>query len=109
LLFASVKVLFSILLILLEAEARFEREEETPPFCDFCPFAAKKIVILSKTNVMINLFAKTSFSLSKKKQTISPIFWPKFKKNHTIGPWAEFDLNFGGAPKICFFLFVLPN
>jgi hypothetical protein len=100
LLFASVKVLFSILLILLEAEARFEREEETPPFCDFCPFAAKKIVILSKTNVMINLFAKTSFS---------PIFWPKFKKNHTIGPWAEFDLNFGGAPKICFFLFVLPN
>jgi GH18 family chitinase len=37
-------------------------------FCDFCQFSAKKLAFFSKTNVMITIFAKTSSSLSKKRQ-----------------------------------------
>jgi hypothetical protein len=36
--------------------------------CDFCQFSAKKLAFFSKTNVMITFFAKTSSSLSKKRQ-----------------------------------------
>jgi hypothetical protein len=34
----------------------------------FCQFSAKKLAFFSKTNVMITIFAKTSISLSKKRQ-----------------------------------------
>jgi hypothetical protein len=37
-------------------------------FCDFRQFLAKKLPFFSKTNVMIKIFAKTSSSLSKKRQ-----------------------------------------
>jgi hypothetical protein len=37
-------------------------------FCDFCQLTAKKLAFLSKTNVMINFFEKTSSHLSKKRQ-----------------------------------------
>jgi hypothetical protein len=37
-------------------------------FCDFRQFSAKKLAFFSKTNVMIKIFAKTSSSLSKKRQ-----------------------------------------
>jgi hypothetical protein len=37
-------------------------------FCDFCLFSAKKLAFFSKANVMISIFAKTSSSLSKKRQ-----------------------------------------
>jgi hypothetical protein len=34
-------------------------------FCDFWQFSAKKLAFLSKTKVIITIFAKTSSSLSK--------------------------------------------
>jgi hypothetical protein len=37
-------------------------------FCDFRQFSAKKLAFFSKTNVVIKIFAKTSSSLSKKRQ-----------------------------------------
>jgi hypothetical protein len=37
-------------------------------FCDFRQFSAKKLAFFSKTNVMVKIFAKTSSSLSKKRQ-----------------------------------------
>jgi hypothetical protein len=37
-------------------------------FCDFYPFSAKKLAFFSKTNVMITIFAKTSFVLRQKRQ-----------------------------------------
>jgi hypothetical protein len=37
-------------------------------FCDFCQFSAKKLAFFSKTNVMKTISAKTSSSLSKKRQ-----------------------------------------
>jgi hypothetical protein len=37
-------------------------------FCDFYPFSAKKLAFFSKTNVMITIFAKTSFVLHQKRQ-----------------------------------------
>jgi hypothetical protein len=37
-------------------------------FCDFRQFSAKKLAFFSKTNVMIEIFAKTSSSLTKKRQ-----------------------------------------
>jgi hypothetical protein len=55
-------------------------------FCDFCQFSAKKLAFFSKTNVMITIFAKTSSSLSKKRQLFRKIFWRKYFKNHNIGP-----------------------
>jgi hypothetical protein len=37
-------------------------------FCDFCQFSANKLAFFSKTNVMKTISAKTSSSLSKKRQ-----------------------------------------
>jgi hypothetical protein len=37
-------------------------------FCDFSQFSAKKLAFFSKTNVMITIFAKTSFVLRQKRQ-----------------------------------------
>jgi hypothetical protein len=37
-------------------------------FCYVCQFSLKKLAFFSKTNVMITIFAKTSSSLSKKRQ-----------------------------------------
>jgi hypothetical protein len=37
-------------------------------FCDFRPFSAKKLAFFSKTNVMIKIFAKTSFVWNQKRQ-----------------------------------------
>jgi hypothetical protein len=42
--------------------------------CDFCQFSAKKLAFFSKTNVMITIFAKTSSSLSKKRQYLANFF-----------------------------------
>jgi hypothetical protein len=54
-------------------------------FCDFCQISAKKLAFFSKTNVMITIFAKTSFVLSQKRQSFPEFFGEK--KNHNIGPW----------------------
>jgi hypothetical protein len=43
-------------------------------FCDFRQFSAKKLAFFSKTNVIIKIFAKTSSSLSKKRQYFRYIF-----------------------------------
>jgi hypothetical protein len=43
-------------------------------FCDFRQFSAKKLAFFSKTNVMIIIFAKTSSSLSKKRQFFAKFF-----------------------------------
>jgi hypothetical protein len=53
----------------------------------FCQFSAKKLAFFSKTNVMITIFAKTSISLSKKRQFFRQIFRRKYFHNHNIGPW----------------------
>jgi hypothetical protein len=45
-------------------------------------FRRKKLAFSSKTNVMVNLFAKTSRSLSKKRHFFA-IFWRKYFINHT--------------------------
>jgi hypothetical protein len=37
-------------------------------FCDFCQISSKKLAFFSKTNVMITIFAKSSFGLSQKRQ-----------------------------------------
>jgi hypothetical protein len=37
-------------------------------FCDFYQFSAKQVAFFSKTNVIITIFAKTSFVLSQKRQ-----------------------------------------
>jgi hypothetical protein len=38
---------------------------------------------------MIKIFAKTSSSLSKKRQYFCQIFRRKYFKNHNIGPWQQ--------------------
>jgi hypothetical protein len=53
------------------------------------------MAFFSKTNVMITIFAKPSFDLSKKRQYFRQIFRRKYFKNHSIGPSIEvlpFDL-----------------
>jgi hypothetical protein len=55
-------------------------------FCDFCQISAKKLEFFSKTNVMITIFAKTSFVLSQKRQFFRWIFRRKVLQNHNIGP-----------------------
>jgi hypothetical protein len=42
--------------------------------CDFRQFSAKKLAFFTKTNVMITIFAKTSSSLSKKRQFFAKFF-----------------------------------
>jgi hypothetical protein len=44
---------------------------------DFYPFSAKKLAFFSKTNVMIAIFAKTSFVLRQKRQFFSLKFSAK--------------------------------
>jgi hypothetical protein len=46
-------------------------------FCDFCQFSAKKMAFVSKTNVMITIFAKTNGSLSIKRKKFSLNFSAK--------------------------------
>jgi hypothetical protein len=42
-----------------------------------------------KSNVVINFFAKSSRSLSKKRQYFCQIFRQKYFQNHNIGPWSK--------------------
>jgi hypothetical protein len=44
------------------------------------------LAFFSKTNVMIKIFAKTSFVWNQKRQFFRWIFWRKFLKHHNIGP-----------------------
>jgi hypothetical protein len=37
-------------------------------FCNFYPFLAEKLAFFSQTNVVITIFAKTSFVLRQKRQ-----------------------------------------
>jgi hypothetical protein len=53
-------------------------------FCDFCQFSAKKLAFFSKTNDMITIFAKSSSSLSEKRQYFLQYFGEIFLNN--IGP-----------------------
>jgi hypothetical protein len=63
-------------------------------FCNFRQSSAKLLAFLSKTNLMINIFAKTSISLSKKRQYFRKMFRREYFKNHNMGTWSSlFSLN----------------
>jgi hypothetical protein len=55
-------------------------------FCDFCQISVKKLAFFSKTNVMITIFAKTSFVLSQKRQYFAEFFGEHLKKIITSVP-----------------------
>jgi hypothetical protein len=52
-----------------------------------CQFSAK--IFFLKNQCYDHIFAKTSCSLSKKRQFFREIFWRKYFKNHNIGPCSS--------------------
>jgi hypothetical protein len=55
-------------------------------FCNFYPFSAKKLAFFSKTNVMITIFAKTSFVLRQNANIFAKFFGENILKIITSVP-----------------------
>jgi hypothetical protein len=54
--------------------------------CDFCQFSAKKIGVFLKIQCYDQIFAKTSCSLSKKRQFVRHLFGENILKTITSVP-----------------------
>jgi hypothetical protein len=60
--------------------------------CDFYPFWSKKLASFSKTNVMITIFAKTSFVLRQKRHFFANFFGENILKIITSVPGQTLTL-----------------
>jgi hypothetical protein len=60
-------------------------------FCDFCQFSAKKLALISKTNVMIKILHNFALFWVKNANFFAEFFGENKIKNHNIGPWSGWD------------------
>jgi hypothetical protein len=58
---------------------------------NFLRYSAKKLAFLSETNFMIVSLQNLAPVWVKDANFFSPIFWRKYFKNHSIGPWSSID------------------